>query len=283
MAASGYTSLSLYHSSTPSAVPTAGNLVAGELAINTADGKLFYKNASGIVQNLTGISGGSGVSGYSGFSGATGTSGFSGATGSNGSTGASGFSGYSGAAGGGGSAGLTAQLFLSNGTFTVPAGVSLIKIICIGGGGACGYDTGYENYAGYGGYAEGYYTVSPGGTYSVTVGAGGAGQNSSTYGNNGGASSFSTIISATGGQGQQNYFPGANGVGINGTVRNINIGIVQTVFVGTITSDNNGSPANRPAQTWNINSSYSPGSRGAGWGDYASGAPGWSGLVLVEW
>jgi hypothetical protein len=50
MAASGYTPISLYHSTTPSATPSAGNLTAGELAINTADGKLFYKDSSNVVQ-----------------------------------------------------------------------------------------------------------------------------------------------------------------------------------------------------------------------------------------
>ena len=49
MAQSGYTPISLYHSSTPTAEPLAADLVAGELAINTADGKLFYKNAGGTV------------------------------------------------------------------------------------------------------------------------------------------------------------------------------------------------------------------------------------------
>lgn len=46
-------------SSTAAATPTAGQLAAGELAINTADGKLFAKNAAGTVVNLpvTSISG----------------------------------------------------------------------------------------------------------------------------------------------------------------------------------------------------------------------------------
>jgi hypothetical protein len=42
-------------------VPTAGNLVAGELAINTADGKLFYKDSAGVVQ-VIGTKGGVGSS-----------------------------------------------------------------------------------------------------------------------------------------------------------------------------------------------------------------------------
>jgi len=50
MAASGFTPISLYYSATPSAAPAAGNLVAGELALNTADGKLYYKDSSNVVQ-----------------------------------------------------------------------------------------------------------------------------------------------------------------------------------------------------------------------------------------
>ena len=52
MAATSFTPISLYYSSTATNVPTSGNLVAGELAINTADGKLFYKDSSGVVQVL---------------------------------------------------------------------------------------------------------------------------------------------------------------------------------------------------------------------------------------
>lgn len=46
-------------SSTASAVPSAGSLTAGELAINTADGKLFTKKSNGTVVE---IGGGGGVS-----------------------------------------------------------------------------------------------------------------------------------------------------------------------------------------------------------------------------
>lgn len=50
MAASGFTPISIYYSATTTNVPLAANLVAGELAINTADGKLFYKDSSNVVQ-----------------------------------------------------------------------------------------------------------------------------------------------------------------------------------------------------------------------------------------
>jgi hypothetical protein len=52
MAQTNVTPISLYYSATSTNVPTAGNLVAGELAINTADGKLFYKDAAGVVQTI---------------------------------------------------------------------------------------------------------------------------------------------------------------------------------------------------------------------------------------
>jgi hypothetical protein len=50
MAASGFTPISLYYSSTASAVPVNTNLANGELAINITDGKLFYKDNGGSVQ-----------------------------------------------------------------------------------------------------------------------------------------------------------------------------------------------------------------------------------------
>jgi len=63
MAQTNYTPISLYYSTTASAVPTAANLVPGELAINTNDGKLYYEDSSGVVRVLasksTGTVGGS--------------------------------------------------------------------------------------------------------------------------------------------------------------------------------------------------------------------------------
>jgi hypothetical protein len=61
MAQTNYTPISLYYSATASATPSAGNLVAGELAINTNDGKLFYKDSSNVVQTLASKSAASGT------------------------------------------------------------------------------------------------------------------------------------------------------------------------------------------------------------------------------
>jgi hypothetical protein len=52
MAQSGYTPISLYYSTTASTAPSAVNLVAGELALNTLDEKLYFKNSSGVVKLL---------------------------------------------------------------------------------------------------------------------------------------------------------------------------------------------------------------------------------------
>ena len=52
MAQTGYTPLQIYYSATTTNVPLAANLAAGELAINTADGKLFYKDSGGVVQTI---------------------------------------------------------------------------------------------------------------------------------------------------------------------------------------------------------------------------------------
>lgn len=66
MAQTGFTPIQLYSSSTASAVPLAGNLAAGELAINTVDEKLYFKNSAGTVKllaaNITPVAnGGSGA------------------------------------------------------------------------------------------------------------------------------------------------------------------------------------------------------------------------------
>jgi len=59
MAATNYTPISLYYSSTASNIPTSGNLVNGELGLNIADMKLYAKNSAGVVTLLASNSGAS--------------------------------------------------------------------------------------------------------------------------------------------------------------------------------------------------------------------------------
>jgi len=79
MAATGYTPISLYYSTTASAVPVNTNLVNGELAINITDGKLYYKNNSGVVTLLANAATAAPVTTFSagttGFTPSTATSG----------------------------------------------------------------------------------------------------------------------------------------------------------------------------------------------------------------
>lgn len=65
MAATGYTPIYLYYSSSAGNTPSAGNLGNGELAINIADGKLFYKDSGGVVQTIASKSGNVNVSSIS--------------------------------------------------------------------------------------------------------------------------------------------------------------------------------------------------------------------------
>lgn len=73
MAQTGFTPILLYSSSTASAAPVAGNLtnstLGSELAININDGKLFYKDSSGVVQVIgwkvvPATAGGTGITAY---------------------------------------------------------------------------------------------------------------------------------------------------------------------------------------------------------------------------
>ena len=61
MAASGFTPIQLYRTTTAAAVPLAADLAAGELAINTTDEKLYFKNAAGTVKLLVSNSATSGA------------------------------------------------------------------------------------------------------------------------------------------------------------------------------------------------------------------------------
>lgn len=96
-----------------------------------------------------------------------------------------------------GSTGLLAQMqtFTTNGTFTVPAGVTSITVECWGGGGGGGANTsGAKGGGGGGAYTRSAITVTPGQMFAVVIGSGGA----PTV--NGGNSIFGTnLVLAAGG------------------------------------------------------------------------------------
>lgn len=145
-----------------------------------------------------------------------------------------------------------AQNFTSSGTFTVPAGVTLVKLIVVGGGGngAGGAGAG----GGSGGYATGYYTVSPGAQYSVTVG-GSQGTSS--------VSGTGISVSASGGSGQSPGSGSGGQVNVTGQLGQSALGL--------------GSGVNDPGYG---GESVFP---GFGWGGFGSGEAGGPGWVMFEW
>jgi hypothetical protein len=116
------------------------------------------------------------------------------------------------------------QVFSTAGTsnFTVPAGITKVKVTVVGGGG--GVPNSGSGGGGGGGAAIKIISgLTPGGTVAVTVGAGGTGNVGSTsIAGTGGTSSFGAYCSATGGSGaygrdtSQGPLPGAGGVGSSG-------------------------------------------------------------------
>lgn len=112
--------------------------------------------------------------------------------------------------------------FTSPGTFswTVPAGISKVKVYVTGGGASGGGGTRAQGGRGGGGGAGGTVIqlcpVTPGNTISVVVGSGGG--STSGQGNNGGTSSFGGFCSASGGIGGSRSDPWDGGGGGNGTI-----------------------------------------------------------------
>lgn len=105
----------------------------------------------------------------------------------------------------------TSSTFTSNGTFTVPAGVTNVQVQAWGGGGGGGGVNGSNSQARAGGGGSGgTYTLNPsvtvnplGGTIAVTVGQGGTAGTNTADGGAGGTSTFAsgTPVTAVGGNG----------------------------------------------------------------------------------
>lgn len=114
------------------------------------------------------------------------------------------------------------QTFSSSGNFTVPAGVTRVRVQVIGGGGAGGksckktYSMTADAVGGGGaggGYAYKVVDVAPGQQIPVVIGAGGSGYADSDLasyslyrGKSGGTTSFGAFVSATGGSGGRGYY-----------------------------------------------------------------------------
>lgn len=102
--------------------------------------------------------------------------------------------------------GMRGQAFTSSGTFTIPSGITALKVTVVGGGGGSGagvkningWTGGYSGGGGAGGVAIKYLTgLTPGNTLSITVGLGGTPGMGSANPTAGGIGGTSTIASGT--------------------------------------------------------------------------------------
>lgn len=101
------------------------------------------------------------------------------------------------------------QVFTSTGTWTAPSGCNAVELFLVGGGGGagCAVTTGTNAHEGGGGGGGGevlktFISVTPGTTYTVTIGSGGSGATSSgAAGSVGSDSTFGALATAQGGGG----------------------------------------------------------------------------------
>lgn len=173
----------------------------------------------------------------------------------------------------------TTLLYTSPATFTVPTGVTAVSVMCIGGGGGGSSPGGTGGVGGTGwAYVSG---LTPGGTVSVTVGAGGTGFVNSP-GSPGGTSSFGSYLSATGGN--PNNSGGSSSASVpSGIVLGINSNsMIPPWAIGTGTS--RPAPGPQGSTTWTAAGGYRPGAGGGptsvnNW----NGAGGTSGVVMIQY
>jgi type II secretory pathway pseudopilin PulG len=216
-----------------------------------------------------------------------------------------------------GSGSLRNQVISTSGTFTVPVGAKKIKatVVAAGGGGAGG--TGAEQNltpgatctsggsGGGGGTAVCIFDVTPGNTFTVTVGAGGAGGAGSgqfpgsippVNGGNGSASQFGTC-QATGGQGGQvgingiygatGMDPGLPGAGIAGvnTVTFDGLAGNLGIYVNHCWISHGNAAGQYGGSSFGGGSLYGSGGQGGGaGGDYGlDGKAGLNGAIAIDW
>ena len=164
------------------------------------------------------------------------------------------------------------QVFTSNGTFTVPTGVTQVSAVVVGGGGGGAGSDGDRNEGnvggGGGGLAYGTFTVTPGESLTVTVGAAGAAGPSGDDGGAGGTTTIArgatTLLSGGGGQGGQERETAARAGGTSGGTERDGGGTGGSS--GSATDDNSGSGGGGAA-------GYS-GNGGAGGSNGGSGSAG---------
>jgi len=280
------TTIQLRFSSTPGSVPTGASLSAGELVVNTADGKLYFKDSGGTVKVLSQADQIAPLTTKGDLLVNNGTSNVRLPVGTNNyvlTADSSTATGLAWAVGGGGISSANIQEFTSTGTstWTKPSGAKFVYVLLYGGGGgggsgrrrgtanvataaACGGSAG-----GAGGRSELFIPASLlGATETVTVGAGGTGgaarttdDTSGQAGNDGNNSSFGSWALAR---------PGLSGAGgtTAAAVQGGNGGAVVSVFRTANSAYANGSGnGNTTTGSAGDRGGYGPGGGGGGGGN----------------
>jgi hypothetical protein len=214
-------------------------------------------------------------------------------------------------AGSGGLPGVLGQVFTSSGTFTIPTGVTALKVTVVGGGGGGNSSNGakdgcnnpvqvYGTGGGSSGVAISYLTgLTSGNTLAVTIGGGGG--NSANGGSSTVASGSQSISTITGGGGSHgnsstNSVSGGSGGSASGGTINLTgqygQGSLSTYyFSGTGGSNMFGMGGVTTSSTFNNFGGSSGTGYGAGGSGSAnntgggsnSGGSGTSGIVIFEW
>ncbi len=158
----------------------------------------------------------------------------------------------------GGVASAQTQNFTSSSSWQAPAGVTSVTVEAWGGGGGGGSGGSSNGYAGGGGaggsYAKKVVTVTPGQTYTVTVGTGGAGGASGANNGTAGNPSWFDAVGTVYAQGGARGNTGASGTGGAGSSAS---SIGDTVYAG-------GSGANGSSGLYNGAGGGGAGSTGVG-------------------
>ena len=196
------------------------------------------------------------------------------------------------------------EIFTADGTFTAPTGITKVYLTMIGGGGGGGGGGALGMAAGGGGSGATIinypYTVVPGNTYAVDVGAGGAGGSADSGGTNGSDGSnttFNTSVIASGGNKGVGHPSGAGGVAKTPNASGQTGGIMTaTSGSGATTPDHGaggggggnclGSGGNGGASNENgVSAQNNSGAGGGGGGEKnitgTTGGTGGSGIVIV--
>lgn len=214
--------------------------------------------------------------------------------------------------------GFRGQAFTSNGTFTIPTGITAVKVTVVGGGGGgggasrvglgcCSFANGGGGGGGGGGSAISFLTgLTPGNTLSVTIGgAGSAGSSGPGAGGSGGNSSVAsgtqtiTTITANGGSGGSVPAGSSAGSGAGGAGGTSSSGTINMTGQGGITGTNAGGGAGgssilgggaRGVGMTGANAGVAGGAYGGGGsggattvGTNVAGGAGAAGAVIFEW